>query len=148
MLYKTILEAVLKHFPTLWKNGFFRHIIFIGSILLILNLGKDYQPISTALSLFQDSNTKQLKLILTQTEQERDEYKKKEMALNAEFLRVKAVKDSLSKERDALWKKTTSLEKELERLRNLPLIIPSTDKHVLSQQFTDLGFEAVVKECR
>lgn len=148
MTIKTILEAIFKHFPTLWKNLFFKHTIFISVLLILLSFGKDYQPINTVLALFQDSNVNQLKLILKQTEQERDDYKQKEATLNIEFSKLENQKEVLTAEKRTLYKKNVALEKEIQRLKAIPILQPSTDKHELAKQFTDLGFEAIVKECR
>lgn len=143
---KTVIE-VLKYFPILWKNLFFKHIIFISVLLILLTIGRNHPSVSTILSFFQDSNTRQLKLILKQVEQERDGYKQKETTLNIEFASLEKQKEILAKEKSVLQSKAKILEKELSILRNTPTSIPSTNKNELAKQFTDLGFEATVKEC-
>lgn len=144
---KTILELVTKLLPTLWKNILFKHVIFIGIVLTLLNFGKDHQPVNTLVAFFQDSNTAQLKLILKQTEQERDEYKQKEAALNIEFSKLVKQKKALSIAKKSLQNKIVTLEKEIQGLLTTPVIQPSANKNELAKQFTDLGFEAMVKEC-
>lgn len=148
MTFKTILGFLFEYFPTLWKNLFFKHFIFISILLAFINFGKNHQPINTVLALFQDSNISQLKLILKQTEQERDGYKQKETALNIEFSKLEKQKEVLAAEKGALYKKTTALEKEIQSLHNIPIVTPSTNKNELAKQFTELGFEAAVKECK
>ena len=137
----------LKYIIPLLKNKVTKHILIALAIGVIFTFGRDSYPIKDMLNMLETSNMNQLKLILKQTEVDRDLYKKQAEELDKELAKLSGQKDKLSSDRVNLKTKIAILEKKLKE-SSPTYIIPSTDKKELAKQFTTLGFEAGVRECK